>query len=385
MFLKKTFEQNRALVEFAFKAHRDGLILPDTYLIDLDALLQNARQFLESASTKGLRAYYMLKQAGRNPYIARQLEVLGYDGAVCVDFFETLSYIDRGIRLGNVGHLVQLPRHAIEQVLRARPEIITIYSVEIAQAISMVASDLGITQNIMVKVLGKDSASYDGQLGGFQLEDLEGSARQMMAFPNIKISGVCSFPCFLFDDETQRIKPTPNTQTVRDAANLLRSLGCEITQLNMPSANCLASLDLAVAEGATHVEPGHALLGTTPYHALPAVADEKPAIVYVSEISHNYESHGYCYGGGYYRRSHLRRAMVGTSLDNAKEVSVEPPLDENIDYYLELSEPCAVFDTAVMAFRTQLFVTRSRVGLVEGLGSGHPKLHSVYTSLGIKV
>jgi len=133
------------------------------------------------------------------------------------------------------------------------------------------------------------------------------------------------------------------------------------------------------------VEPGHALFGTTPYHAVPGVADEKPAIIYVSEISHNYDAHGFCYGGGYYRRGHLSRALVGSGLDSAKEVAVISPNDENIDYYLELSEPCAVFDTVIMSFRTQLFVTRSKIGLVEGLSSNQPRLQALYTSQGIRI
>ena len=36
MFLEKTIERNRELVQAAFNLHREGLILPDTYVIDLD-------------------------------------------------------------------------------------------------------------------------------------------------------------------------------------------------------------------------------------------------------------------------------------------------------------------------------------------------------------
>ena len=385
MFLHKTIQQNRPLVEYGFKALRDGLILPDTYLIDLDAVLQNALQFVEAAQRRGLHSYYMLKQAGRNPHIAKFLQNMGFDGAVCVDFSETISYIDHGIKLGNVGHLVQIPRNAIETVLAAKPEIVTVFSVENAEAISRTAAKLGSTQAIMLKVIGERDASYNGQEGGFNLDELESAARKLRSLPNVHISGVCSFPCFLFNESSQRIEATPNARSVRGAAELLRALGCQITQLNMPSANCLASLDLALSEGATHVEPGHALFGTTPYHAVPGVADEKPAIIYVSEISHNYDAHGFCYGGGYYRRGHLSRALVGSGLDSAKEVAVISPNDENIDYYLELSEPCAVFDTVIMSFRTQLFVTRSKIGLVEGLSSNQPRLQALYTSQGIRI
>ena len=39
-------------------------------------------------------------------------------------------------------------------------------------------------------------------------------------------------------------------------------------------------------------------------------------------------------------------------------------------------------DTAVFAFRTQIFVTRSQVALVEGIQPGRPSLKAIYDSLG---
>ena len=34
MFLNKCLANNRPLIEYAFKAHQKGLILPDTYLLN---------------------------------------------------------------------------------------------------------------------------------------------------------------------------------------------------------------------------------------------------------------------------------------------------------------------------------------------------------------
>ena len=44
------------------------------------------------------------------------------------------------------------------------------------------------------------------------------------------------------------------------------------------------------------------LTGTTPYHAAHPDAPERPAYLYVSEISHTLGDCSYCYGGGHYRR-----------------------------------------------------------------------------------
>lgn len=55
----------------------------------------------------------------------------------------------------------------------------------------------------------------------------------------------------------------------------------------------------------------------------------------------------------------MKNALVGTTPENAKIVPVLPPDDSSIDYHFELQQNCPVSAAAVMAFRTQFFVTRS--------------------------
>lgn len=45
MFLKQTLKRNQLLMETAFKFHQSGNILPDTYILDVDVFLENARKF----------------------------------------------------------------------------------------------------------------------------------------------------------------------------------------------------------------------------------------------------------------------------------------------------------------------------------------------------
>ena len=78
----------------------------------------------------------------------------------------------------------------------------------------------------------------------------------------------------------------------------------------------------------------------------------------------------------------MKNALVGTTPENAKVVPVLPPDDSSIDYYFELQQNCPVSAAAVMAFRTQFFVTRSRVAVVKGLSSGKPELAGLYSALG---
>ena len=64
----------------------------------------------------------------------------------------------------------------------------------------------------------------------------------------------------------------------------------------------------------------------------------------------------------------------------AGNFTVIPPTDESIDYHFGISEECAVGDTAVMAFRFQIFVTRSDVVLVKGIQEGCPELWAFMTA-----
>lgn len=63
-------------------------------------------------------------------------------------------------------------------------------------------------------------------------------------------------------------------------------------------------------DGATQVEPGHGLTGTTPLHAVADLAEE-PAIAYVSEVSHLWNGKAYVFGGGSTSTPSLERVPPG--------------------------------------------------------------------------
>lgn len=177
---------------------------------------------------------------------------------MAVEAREALCYKQHGIPLGNIGHLVQIPDGALPTLLDARPQIITIYSVDKARTISALAAERGMVQDVMLRVVGKEDMLYSGQLAGFPLEDLAAAAEELAKLPNIRLAGVCAFPCFLYDEAVQDIAPTPNAGTVVKAAELLRGMGFPIEQVNMPSASCARSIPMVAAAGGTHAEPATA-------------------------------------------------------------------------------------------------------------------------------
>ena len=102
MFLEQTIKQDRELIEKAFMLHQKGQIMPDSYVIDVDTFLDNSRAILQAANNNGMDCYFMLKQVGRNPFLARKLVDLGYKGAVVVDYKEALIMMKHHIPIGNV-------------------------------------------------------------------------------------------------------------------------------------------------------------------------------------------------------------------------------------------------------------------------------------------
>ena len=381
MFLKKVMERNPELLRFAMKLHKDGDILPDTYVLDLDAIVNNAKEMKKAAEENGVRLYFMLKQIGRNPLIAQKLMEVGFDGAVCVDYKEALLMIENGIHIANVGHLEQIPYAAMDRIIAAAPDYVTVYSKEIIAKIDETAKKYGLLQKLLIRLSDDDSKLYSGQVGGFHSRELNDLFDWIEGLENVKVGGLTVFPAFLYDEKENTILPTDNMNAMERGRKIAWEYGLKDLNINLPSANCTASIPLIASCGGTSGEPGHGLTGTTPLHKYNN-EPEIPAYVYVSEISHNYEGKSFCYGGGHYRRGHMENVLVGNDLESAVMKKICAPADDSIDYHFEIENGSNVGDCALMAFRTQIFTTRSAVAVVSGIHEGEGKLLGLYTSLG---
>lgn len=380
MFLNALEKQNPALIDAAISLWRRGEILPDTYVIDVDQLLENARALLTEAARCNIRLYAMSKQFGRNPVLCRLLLECGFDGVVAVDFKEARQLYRHGINVAHIGHLVQPPAHMLESILQHCPEVITVFSLAKAREISRLASQLGITQPILLKVAHADDMLYRGQEGGFLLEELPQTLTALGDMPGVEVAGVTHFPCMLFDEESQRTRPTHNLSTLLKAAETLERQGITVRQINAPSATSCETLPQLARYGVTHAEPGHALTGTMPAN-LNGECREKVAMLYLSEVSHNFAGQAYCFGGGWYRRGHLENALIVDGQIRRRDVVRQPDM-ASIDYCLQLASSQPVGSAVVMCFRTQVFVTRSDVALVSGISTGTPQLLGLFDSLG---
>ncbi|MCF3963514.1 alanine racemase [Streptomyces fuscigenes] len=384
MFLDTVLTRNPSLVEAATELHGSGAIPSDTYVLDADAVEANAALLAAEADRLGLSLWFVVKQLGRNPELIRAV-ARHIPAFAAIDPAEARLLHATGARAGNLGHLVQIPPRDLPEMLAWRPEAVTVFDLANARAVSDAASGLGLVQDVLVRLEGAPGAVYPGQEGGVPLDRLDAFAAEAERLPGIRLAGVTAFPCVLCDPVTGRPEPTPTFELAVKAKALLAARGHRDVRLSAPSATSVATLPLLAELGATHGEPGHSLTGTTPLHAVDPHQPEQPAYVYVTEVAHTLaDGRPAVRGGGFYARAAISRALLPRS---GARLAVHPSPAENIDYYRLLDAPeraddARVGDTALLAFRTQIFVTRSTVAVVSGLSAGAPRLTGLYDAHG---
>ena len=395
MFLELLRRRNPALLEAAVRLHRTGGLPANCYAIDLDAVGRNAEVIRTEADRLGLKTFAMVKQIGRNPDVSRRLVEAGITHAVGVDLECAIAAAAGGLRTGHIGHLVQVPRHRAADAAALQPSYWTVFNDAKATEAAAASVAIGRTQDLLARLVGPDDRFYRGHEGGFAASEVIAVADRFDALDGARFAGVTTFPTALFDAEARTVRTTPNLETVAAAAKELRAAGRTDVELNAPGTTSAGMLERLAEAGATQVEPGHGLTGTTPWHAVEDLVEE-PAIVYVSEVSHLWNDEAYSFGGGLYvdpvlGRSHTS-AIVATaaSLDagigTAPVLKVEMPAPEAIDYYapipLDGRADVAPGDTVLFGFRPQVFVTRGLTAAISGVSSGTPRVEGVWAANG---
>jgi predicted amino acid racemase len=386
VFLDCLSRRNRPFVEAAAALHREGEIPASSYVLDLDAIRENARAFAREAAGLGLRVYAMTKQVGRNPAFMRTLGEAGIGAFVAVDMADARRIVGTGHRLGHLGHLVQVPRGESAGAAAMAPEHWTVFSREKASEAASAARRLGQEQALLARLQSEGDVFYLGHEGGFPAEEVARVADELDALPGVRFVGITTFPALLFDADAKDVRPTPNLATLERAAEELRRLGRSDVEVNAPGTTSIDTLATLASAGATQVEPGHGLTGTTPLHAVRDLP-EVPAILYLSEVSHFHAGRAFCFGGGFYIDpvfpDYRLTALVGPDLEL---VPAEIPPPSAIDYYGILDVPegsrVATGDTVVFGFRVQAFVTRAHVAAISGISVGAPVVAGVWTTDG---
>ena len=244
-------------------------------------------------------------------------------------------------------------------------------------------------QALLARIHAPGDVFYEGHEGGFDAEGIVEVAERIDALDGGRFAGVTTFPALLFHADAKEVRPTPNLATLERAAERLRDAGVAEVRINAPGTTSSAVFGLLAECGATQVEPGHGLTGTTPLHAVRDLA-ELPAACYVTEISHIHGGRAYAFGGGLYVDpvfpDYRLRALIAERPGELRLLDATIPPPAAIDYYgqLDLAGGPAprTGATVVFGFRIQAFVTRAYVVGVTGAASGKPEVAGIWTGDG---
>jgi len=405
VYLDAIAAQNPGLIRAAARFHSENVLPANTYVVDLDAIKRNAAIMAREADRVGVRLYLMTKHYNRNPLVTHAALSAGIGSTVCVEVADAFYLRRFGLPVGHVGHLVQIPRGNLRAVLAMRPEVMTVFSVDKAQQISDVAIRSGAVQDILIRIRVDGDIIYPNEEGGVWERELETAARAIAAFRGVRIAGVTTFPATLFNPHTAKVETTVNFPGLLRAAKKLAELGFDISQINAPGASATIGFEIVAAAGGTHAEPGHALTGTTPQILYPkARSPEKPAMIYLSEVSHLFDGKGYVIGGGFYacdtpatlgddtkfRTAEWQpHAFVGRGPETIMNQKI--PVDKGsffgrtnnaTDYYGGTLVPegrsdIRVGDSAIYGFRPQAFATRANVAVIDNVDT-EPRLLGIF-------
>lgn len=391
MFLTVLQRRNSAFLDAAASLHRAGQLPPNTTVLDIDTIAANAREIAAEADRLGVRVFAMTKQIGRNPDAIAAIRAAGITESVGVDLECATAAHAHGLACGHLGHLVQVPRSLADVGAQLAPRFWTVFSLDKAREVAEASSRAGRVQDVLLRIQAPGDTFYRGHEGGFPAADVVEVARQVDALPGVRVAGVATFPAMLFDAEAGEVRPTPNLRTVQEAKERLEAAGFTNVELNAPGTTSAATLRVVAEHGATQVEPGHGFTGTTPWHAVEDLV-ERPAIAYVTEVSHVVGDDAYVFGGGLYADPVLGRATADalvysghSDTARAERVEVEMPAPEAIDYCAVvpgIGSKVATGDTVILGFRTQVFVTRSLTAGIHGVASGEVRLGQLWSANG---
>ncbi len=380
MFLAPLRRRNPEFLRAAASLHASGAVPANSYVLDLDTVTANARVMSQEAAAHSLRLFAMTKQVGRNPRFCAAVRDGGIEAAVAVDMADARAVLAGGLRLGHLGHLVQVPSHEAAEAATMQPDYWTVFSTAKAEEAAAASAARGRVQDLLLRIHAPGDTFYTGHEGGFPAADVLDVADAVDKLDGARFAGITTFPALLFSEADGTVSATRNLATLHDAAARLRGAGRN-PEINAPGTTSSAVFGKLAEAGATQVEPGHGLTGTTPLHAVREDLPERPAAGYVTEVSHCYGGRAYCFGGGLYIdpvfAEYRLQALVapGGDIDGAFLADAEIPPPAAIDYYGMLTPPdgrtIRPGDTVIFGFRIQAFVTRAYVVPISGVhGSG---------------
>src|SRR4051812_39277011 len=172
MFIDLLRRRNAALLDAATQLHQSGVIPPNTYVIDLDAVTRNSSALAAESARLGLTPFAMTKQIGRNPDASRAIAAGGIRHAVGVDLECAIAAASGGLPTGHLGHLVQIPRHRAADAAALEPLYWTVFSEQKAREAGEASLARGREQDVLLRIVADGDRFYRGHEGGFDAADI---------------------------------------------------------------------------------------------------------------------------------------------------------------------------------------------------------------------
>ena len=151
-----------------------------------------------------------------------------------------------------IGHL---QKNKVRKVLPHVKKIHSVDSLQIAQRINHIASELGLFPKVLLQVNNANESSKHG----FSPSSLVESFDNLLKLDRIEIEGLMSIPPFDPDPENVR----PNFIFLRNLRDKIeKDSGVPLPQLSMGMSN---DYEIAIEEGATSVRVGSSIFGKRKY------------------------------------------------------------------------------------------------------------------------
>ncbi len=286
MFLSNLIKQNSAFAAAVIDLHQAGHLPPDCYVIDLDTMAVNGRLICDEAHRHGIEVIAMTKQFGRHPAALETLRSSGVDSFVAVDMTCARAICRADQPLGHIGHLVQVPTRQADEAFAMRPHNWTVVSMAKAER-GRRRGRSGRHSNkpcSLESSVHRTSSSRVTQVGSMP-PTCSRRRNASTALDGGAFVGVTSYPALTFDRDEHVVVPTPNLGTLERARTDLEAAGWTDVRVNAPGETSTKVISLLASAGATQIEPGHGFTATGAYHAF-ADLPERPAMIYLSEVSH---------------------------------------------------------------------------------------------------
>ena len=233
MFLDVLRRRNPSLIEHAIALHQSGKLPANAYVIDLEAVEDNAHAIAGAAERLGLTTLAMTKQMGRNPSFCRALKRGGIAKVVAVDMECARAADHAGLEIRHIGHLSRVPKYEA-QAAAICTRLLDRLGFRESQRGRLRLAEAQARATSPCAYPGGGRHFYRGHEGGFPASEVATVAEALDRTPGGRFAGVTTFPALLFDPATRKVTPTPNLETLCRAAEALAKSGRRDIEVNAP-------------------------------------------------------------------------------------------------------------------------------------------------------